>query len=55
MSPFPARRPWQRQCYHIIFESGTRAGRLFDTCLIVAIIASFTVMAARWAFRRQEE
>ncbi|MCG9060012.1 ion transporter [Laribacter hongkongensis] len=44
MSPFPARRPWQRQCYHIIFESDTRAGRLFDTCLIVAIIASLAVV-----------
>lgn len=36
--------PWRTRLHTIIFEADTRAGRLFDTALIVAIIASVIVV-----------
>jgi voltage-gated potassium channel len=35
---------WRRELYTIIFESDTRAGLLFDQALLVAILASVTVV-----------
>jgi len=35
---------WRRRLYVIIFEADTRAGRLFDVLLIVAILASVLVV-----------
>jgi len=35
---------WRRKLYVIIFESDTRAGLLFDQALLVAILASVTVV-----------
>lgn len=35
---------WRRRAYIVIFESDTRAGRLFDIALIVAIVASVAVV-----------
>jgi voltage-gated potassium channel len=35
---------WRRRLYVIIFESDTRAGLLFDQALLVAILASVTVV-----------
>lgn len=36
--------PWRSRAFNIVFESDTRAGRLFDVVLIVAIVASITVV-----------
>lgn len=38
------RSAWRRRAYLIIFEADTRAGRLFDLTLVVAILASVTVV-----------
>ena len=35
---------WRRSAHEIIFESDTRAGRLFDLCLIAAIVISVGVV-----------
>ena len=35
---------WRRRLYVVIFESDTRAGLLFDQVLLVAILASVTVV-----------
>jgi voltage-gated potassium channel len=35
---------WRRQLYQVIFESDTRAGRLFDKWLIVIILVSIAVV-----------
>lgn len=35
---------WRNRLFTIVFESDTRAGRLFDVALIVAILASITVV-----------
>lgn len=35
---------WRLKLYTIIFEADTRAGRLFDQCLIVAILVSIAVV-----------
>lgn len=37
---------WRQRLYTIIFEADTRAGRLFDQWLIVAIVASVVVVLA---------
>lgn len=37
-------RGWRSALYNVIFESDTRAGRLFDTVLIAAILASIAVV-----------
>ncbi len=48
--PFSRHRPtseqpaWKLRLYLIIFESGTRAGRIFDVCLLIAIGLSVTVV-----------
>ncbi len=45
--PHPFGRPeggWRLKAYAVIFESDTRAGRLFDLALIVAILASVAVV-----------
>jgi voltage-gated potassium channel len=36
--------PWRRRLYRVIFESDTRAGRLFDVTLIVCILTSVAVV-----------
>ena len=36
----PARRSWRDRLHEIIFESDTRAGKLFDLVLLGAILAS---------------
>jgi voltage-gated potassium channel len=36
--------PWRSRAFNIVFESDTRAGRLFDVLLIVAILTSITVV-----------
>jgi voltage-gated potassium channel len=40
----PSDVPWRRRLYVIIFEHETRAGRLFDVALLVAIAASVIVV-----------
>ena len=35
---------WRTRAYEVVFESDTRAGRIFDVTLIVAIIASVVVV-----------
>jgi len=48
--PFSRYRPtsdqpaWKHRLYRIIFESGTRAGKVFDVCLLLAIGLSVTVV-----------
>ena len=48
--PFSRYRPtsdqpaWKRRLYRIIFESGTRGGKVFDVCLLLAIGLSVTVV-----------
>lgn len=37
-------RGWRRELYNIIFESDTRAGRLFDIVLLVLIVTSVAVV-----------
>ncbi|MDM0014212.1 ion transporter [Variovorax sp. J22P168] len=37
-------RGWRRTLFSVIFESGSRAGRLFDLVLIAVIVASVTVV-----------
>jgi len=37
---------WRLQLYTVIFEADTRAGRWFDKCLIVIILASVAVVVA---------
>ena len=37
---------WRLRLYSVVFESETRAGRLFDQCLIFAILASVAVVMA---------
>lgn len=37
---------WRLRLYSVVFESETRAGRLFDQCLIFAILASVVVVMA---------
>lgn len=37
---------WRLRLYSVVFESETRAGRLFDQCLIFAILASVMVVMA---------
>jgi voltage-gated potassium channel len=37
---------WRRRAYAIIFEAETRAGRLFDVALLVAILVSVAVVVA---------
>ncbi|MCU0952201.1 MAG: ion transporter [Burkholderiaceae bacterium] len=37
-------RGWRRELYNVIFESDTRAGRLFDIVLLVLIVASVAVV-----------
>ncbi len=39
------RAGWRDKLYVIIFEADTRAGKLFDVCLLVAIILSITVIS----------
>jgi voltage-gated potassium channel len=36
--------PWRRRMYEVIFESETPAGRLFDKCIVVAILVSVAVV-----------
>lgn len=36
--------PWRSRVFTVVFESDTRAGRLFDILLVVAILASITVV-----------
>ena len=48
--PFTRFRPtsdqpaWKHRLYLIIFESGTRGGKIFDVCLLIAIGLSVTVV-----------
>lgn len=48
--PFSRYRPtsdqpaWKHRLYLIIFESGTRGGKIFDVCLLIAITLSVTVV-----------
>ena len=48
--PFTRYRPtsdqpaWKHRLYLIIFESGTRGGKIFDVCLLIAIGLSVTVV-----------
>jgi voltage-gated potassium channel len=48
--PFSRYRPtsdqpaWKHRLYSIIFESGTRSGKAFDVCLLIAIVLSVTVV-----------
>ncbi len=48
--PFSRHRPtsdqpvWKRRLYLTIFESGTRAGKVFDVCLLIAIGLSVIVV-----------
>lgn len=35
---------WKKKLYQIIFEADTRAGRLFDICLLIAIVVSTIVI-----------
>src|SRR5213075_299906 len=48
--PFSRHRPtsdqpaWKHRLYLIIFESGTRRGKVFDICLLIAIGLSVTVV-----------
>jgi len=37
---------WRLACYRVIFESDTRAGRLFDQLLVLLILASLVVVVA---------
>ena len=37
---------WRRRLFEVIFESDTRAGKLFDTVLIAAILMSIAVVFA---------
>ena len=39
-------RGWRRQLFRIVFESDTRAGRAFDTVVIVAILLSVAAVMA---------
>ncbi len=41
----PESPPWRRELYEIIFEADTRAGRWFDIGLLLAILASITVVS----------
>lgn len=52
-----ARAPWRARLYRVIWESDTRAGRLFDQAVVVAILVSVAIVLAdsvqgwhnRWA------
>jgi voltage-gated potassium channel len=37
---------WRRSLYRVVFESDTRAGRLFDVAVIIVILASVAVVIA---------
>jgi voltage-gated potassium channel len=42
--PAQPQAPWRRRLYTVVFEADTRAGRLFDVCLIYAITLSLVVV-----------
>jgi voltage-gated potassium channel len=42
--PSSDRPAWKLRLYQVIFESNTRAGRIFDVCLLIAIGLSVTVV-----------
>ena len=39
-------RGWRRRLFRVVFESDTRAGRIFDTIVIVAIVLSIAAVMA---------
>lgn len=41
----PDSPPWRTQLYDIIFEADTPAGKIFDVALLIAILASITVVS----------
>jgi hypothetical protein len=41
----PRRAAWRNWLYVVIFESGTRAGRLFDVALLVLILTSVAAVS----------
>ena len=41
--PRPARSPWRKAVFDVVFETHTTAGRAFDAALIVAILGSVAV------------
>ena len=42
--PISFMAPWRRRVHEIVFEADTAAGKLFDVCLITAIVISVTVV-----------
>lgn len=44
MNTTPPESDWKHRLYIIVFEADTRAGRLFDVCLIYAIVLSLVVV-----------
>lgn len=42
----PARAPWRADLYRVIWESDTRAGRLFDQAVVAAILVSVAIVLA---------
>ncbi len=42
--PAKQRKPWKQRVWRIVFESDTRAGRLFDVVLLWAILGSLAVV-----------